>query len=320
MKPETIAVTGACGYLGGHFMRMAAAKTTTATHWNMLDNLTSGRVQALMDLPAGPHYRFIEGDILSSVAVRSLLMEAEVLVHCAALVRTPFAFDQPASIAQVNQWGTVRLLELCREVRVRRFIYVSSLSVYGPGEGFDEGADCRPIGPYSCSKREAELAVLAANSQELETVVLRVATLYGGQPDLVRFEAVPNRFVYLAGTGRRLTIFGSGQQRRPLVHVRDAARALLWALREPGIGGEVFNVLEACPPIGEVARQVAELCQTAPLHFTDQDYREQLSLSVSGAKLATAGWRPQEDLAEGLKELLAHFKGLQPVLASEPYL
>ena len=61
---------------------------------------------------------------------------------------------------------------------------------------------------------------------------------------LMRFEVVPNRFVFLAGMGRRLPIFGDGQQRRPVVHVEDAALACLWALEEPGLRGELFNLVE----------------------------------------------------------------------------
>lgn len=312
MNLAKVLVTGACGYLGSHLLRVFADRqgASPGLQVTALDNLAAGAPRALLDLPAGVGYRFVEADLLASGPLRSALQGVDAVVHLAALVRTPFAFDQPASLMQVNHWGTVRLLEQCREAGVRRFVFASSVSVYGPGEGFDEQSACRPIGPYSCSKREAEAAVLAANAPGFETTVLRMGTLYGGEMRLARFDAVPNRFVYLAGIGRSLPIFGAGQQRRPLVHVEDAARACRWALAQPGIGGEVFNLVEDSPSIEAMAQAIQGHRPEVRLHYTDQDYRDHLSLSVRADKIRAAGWSPSHALQEAFGPMLARFRGL----------
>jgi nucleoside-diphosphate-sugar epimerase len=313
MNEQTLLITGGCGYLGAHLLRQIAAQPGLAgATVRILDNLSSGSVNALLDLPQGPRYTFIEGDILSPGAVRMALAGVTTVIHLAAIVRTPFAFDQPASVQQVNHWGTVRLLEHCREAGVRRFIHAGSASVYGPGEGFAETSSCHPVGPYSCAKLEADRAALAANGPELATTVLRLATLYGGDPAHVRFDAVANRLVYLSGTGRSLTVFGTGGQARPLVHVRDAARGLLWVLDKEEAAGEVYNLVEENVRIEPLARLIKDLRPQTRVRYTDQDYREHLSLTVAGDKLRAAGWRPRERLAEGLAELLGHFGNLAP--------
>ena len=314
MTEPTLLVTGGCGYLGAHLLReIAKDGHYENARVRVLDNLSSGTQTALMDLPKGPRYEFIEGDILAPAVAQHALDGVDVVLHLAALVGTPFAFDQPASIQQVNHWGTVRLLEHCREAGVRRFLYPSSVSVYGPGGVFSEAMECRPLGPYSRSKFAAESAVIAANSPDLATTVLRIATLYGGEPCIARFEAVANRLVYLAGTARSLTVFGSGEQQRPLVHANDAARALLYALESDTMAGETYNVVENNPSIESLARMVADLQPGARIRYTDQDYREHISLSVSGDKIHAAGWAPEERLVEGLKDLLGHFRGLSPL-------
>lgn len=312
MSQTTLLITGGCGYLGAHLIRELAARPgAEAQRLRLLDNLSAGSVRALMDLPPGPQYAFLEADLLSPGALRAALEGVDAVLHLAAVVRTPFAFDQPASVTQVNHWGTVQLLERCREAGVKRLIYASSASVYGPGEALTESAPCRPLGPYSCAKHQGEQAVLAAQDEQFATTVLRLGTLYGGAPGLTRFEAIPNRFVYLAGTGRSLSVYGCGQQRRPLLAVRDAARALIWALEQPASAGEVYNVVRDNPRIAELADWCAAQVPGARLHYTDQDYREQLSLSLNGEKLRAAGFVPSESLETALSGLLGHFVGLR---------
>ena len=314
MSKQTLLITGGCGYLGAHLLRQIAANADFSTACvRILDNLSSGSVNALLDLPAGPSYAFIEGDILAPGVMRMALEGVTAVIHLAAIVRTPFAFDQPASLQQVNHWGTVRLLEHCRQAGVQRFIYASSASVYGPGEDFGEASPRRPLGPYSCAKLAAEHAVLESDGHDLATTVLRLATCYGGDASRVRFDAVANRLVYLAGIGRSLTVFGNGEQARPLIHVRDAARALLWVLGKDETAGEAYNALEENVAIEFLALLIKNLRPQTRIRYTDQDYREHLSLTLKGDRLHATGWQPQERLADGFAELLAHFRRLAPV-------
>lgn len=312
MNPPCILVTGGCGYLGSHLLReMAADERFRGARVRVLDNLSSGSAAALCDLPVGPHFEFVEGDILSPPAVRMALDGIDSVVHMAAMVRTPFAFNQPTSIQQINQWGTVQLLEHCREMGVRHFVYASSVSVYGPGSDCLETTECYPLGPYSQSKLNAERAVSGAGSSSMSTSILRLATLYGGEPALMRFDAVANRFCYLAGIGRSLAVYGSGRQARPLVTVSDAARALLFALTNEAAVGETFNVVECNPTIESLAQIIAALRPGVRIHYTDQDYREHFSLSVGGEKIHDAGWSTQEQLQSTLQAVLSRFAGLE---------
>ncbi|MDA8365661.1 MAG: NAD-dependent epimerase/dehydratase family protein [Actinomycetota bacterium] len=181
---------------------------------------------------------------------------AEVVFHLAgrAGVRPSFALED--RYVHDNVVATERVLDAARRAGVRRVVYASSSSVYGDGDApFREAATPNPISPYGRTKLEAELQTLAAAGTGLETVALRYFTVFGpGQrPDMgLRL------FAEAALTGRPVTLFGDGTQRRDFTYVHDVAAATEAAADAPAsgmainVGGgadvsllDVFDVLRA---------------------------------------------------------------------------
>lgn len=307
--PSTILVTGGCGYLGSQLIRDLAAWLPPRSSVRVLDNLQTGQIRALMDLPGGVAYEWIEGDILDPSILRLALRGCDAVVHLAGLVRTPLSFDHPAWLGQINHWGTAQLVEACLATGVARLVFTSTSAVYGAGGPHDEGSLCRPTGPYAQSKLDAEQAILAATTRGLRPTILRTGSLYGLAP-VTRFDAFANRFAYLAGVGRPLTVYGDGVQRRPLVHVRDATAAIRLALQQP-LPGLIYNVVTASPSVLEVVDAVHATRPDIPVHFTEQDIRTHVSFEVEASALRAAGWQPEVGLVAGIEELLARFVHLR---------
>lgn len=308
-------VTGGCGYLGSHLLRAFAQDARFAgTTVRILDNFSTGRYEALLDLPGGVDFQLIEGDLLDPAACRRALDGVDAVVHLAAIHSPPFAFNHPPATVQVNQWGTARLVEHCHEAGVERLVFASSASVYGNGGPFNEADAPRPVGPYAQSKLGAEHAVLAAES--LDGTVLRLGMLYGGSAPVIRFDTFPNHFAYLASVGRAISVPGSGAQLRPVLHVEDAARALLFALSHDATSANTYNVAERDVDLSDAAAIVAKLAPDGRVVETDQEYSQQVSLSVDGSRFASAGWRARQTLEVGLSELMDRMRGLRPVRAS----
>lgn len=256
--------------LGGRGV-LAGDPRLTGLTIRILDSLQRGGYQALMDLPEEGHYQFLEGNILDPTAVWRALESVEAVVHLAAVVKTPFSFDHPAWTEQVNHWGTVRLVEHCLEAGVTRFLFANSASVYGPGGPFDEASVYRPVGPYAQSKWRAEQAVLTAAERGLRSTILRLATIFGHAP-IMRFDAVANRFAYLAGVGRSLTVYGTGEQTRPLIHVRDASEAIRFCLtHEAETVGAVFNVVGENASVLDLVEAMRKVKLAVRVHYTEQD-------------------------------------------------
>ncbi len=308
---HTLLVTGGCGYVGGQLIRdLAEDRSFAGVTIRILDNMQRPGYPALMDLPPTGRYEFIEGDILDPAAARRALEGVDAVVHLAALAKTPFSFDHPAWTEQVNHWGTAQLVEHCLELGVRRFIFASSASVYGPGGPFREEDQCRPVGPYAQSKWRAEQVVRVAASRGLRPTILRLATVFGHAPTM-RFDAVPNRFAYLAGVGRPLTVFGTGEQTRPLVHVRDASAAIRFCLQRPELTeGETFNVVGENASVLDLVNAVRAARPDVEVRYTAQDVLTHLSCAVDGHKLGALGWEPHYSIEAGMMEVIARFRNI----------
>ncbi len=315
MENKTILVTGGCGYLGSQLIRSLAEdgylRNSTI---RILDNFHRGHIQALYNLPDNCTYQLIEADLLDPNAVQFALQDADAVIHLAALVRSPMSFEHPSWVEQVNHWGTTRLIEACLNADVKRFIYVSTAAVYGPGGIFTESDPPRPIGPYASSKRKAEVATLSAIERGLEPTILRFGTIYGCAP-VIRYNAMVNRFAYLAGTKRPLTIYGQGTQRRPIIHVQDACRAICHALENPEkTVNETFNAASQNASVHEIAAAVQANLPEATTRYTEQDVVNHFSFEISNQQLLDTGWQPQVSLQDGLQELITRFVNLEPSL------
>jgi UDP-glucose 4-epimerase len=307
--PSTLLITGGCGYLGSRLIRDIAHHFTTPVTIRILDHVRHGQVRALMDLPAQATYELVDGDLLDPTILRAALEDVDAVIHLAAVVRTPLSYDNPAWLEQVNHWGTAQLVEACRAVGVQRLIFTSTTAVYGPEGPHDEDSPCRPQGPYAQSKLSAEKVIHAAQDRGLQPTILRLGTLFGLAP-ITRFDAVANRFAYLAGVRHPLTVYGDGSQRRPLVHVADAAAAIIHLLQSPP--DEItYNLVGVTTSVLDIVDAIHQTAPTAVVQFDDRDIRTHLSFIAGSAKLRDAGWEPQVTLTDGLAEIIRHFTALQ---------
>ena len=283
-QQKAILITGGCGYLGSQLIRDIESNPDLDLNIRILDNMQSKNYQALMNLKGEGKYHFIKGDILDPAIVAYALEGVELVIHLAAIVKTPMSFENQTWVQQVNHWGTAGLIESCLDAGVRKFIYASSAAVYGPGGPFNESDVCRPFGAYAQSKHRAERSVLTAVNRGLTPIVLRFGTLYGYAPSM-RFNAVANRFAYLAGSKRSLVVFGQGDQVRPFVHVRDASTAVQFCINQfDQYSGEIFNIVGSNASILDLVRAVQSSLPDVGVRYTEQDVLTHLSIMVNNEK------------------------------------
>ncbi len=174
----------------------------------------------------------------------SLLTGVDAVVALAAISNDPMGASYEAATDAVNRGAVVRLAELAATAGVKHFVFASSCSVYGfaPGAARTETDPLNPQTAYARSKIETEQALAAMDLHGMTTTCLRFATACG-MSDRLRLDLVLNDFVASAVAAGKITVLSDGSPWRPLIDVRDMARAVEWAIaRSPENGGARLNV------------------------------------------------------------------------------
>lgn len=173
------------------------------------------------------------------------LKGVDAIVHMAELSNDPAGQLAPTITYEINHKGSVHLAELARNAGTKRFVYMSSCSVYGVAEG-DDVTEQSPVNPqtaYAICKTMVERDVSLLATKAFSPAFMRNATAYGASPRM-RFDIVLNNLAGLAWTQREIKMTSDGTPWRPLVHGLDIARAIIAVLQAPteAIHNEVFNV------------------------------------------------------------------------------
>lgn len=184
----------------------------------------------------------------------------DAVVYLAAISNDPMgnAFGEVTNA--INHRAAVDCAHRARAVGARAFVFASSCSVYGYAEegARDEGSPLDPLTAYARSKvaAEGELAELA--TRDFLVTNLRFATACGMSPRL-RLDLVVNDFVASAIAARKITILSDGHPWRPLIHIRDMARAIDWAIgRNVEAGGQALIVNAGSDAWNYQVRRLAE--------------------------------------------------------------
>jgi nucleoside-diphosphate-sugar epimerase len=174
----------------------------------------------------------------------SALAGVDAVVQLAAISNDPMGASYEAVTDAVNRGASVQLAQLAAAAGVKHFVFASSCSVYGfaPGAARKESDPLNPQTAYARSKIETERALATMDLAGMTTTCLRFATACG-MSERLRLDLVLNDFVASAVASRKITVLSDGTPWRPLIDVRDMARAIEWALtRSPDNGGACLNI------------------------------------------------------------------------------
>jgi nucleoside-diphosphate-sugar epimerase len=250
----------------------------------------------------------------------AVLDDVEAVINVGGLSNDPTAEFNPKANYEMNTTAAVALARLCREQGVRRYIYGSSCSIYDRGVAdqsrdvlLDETAEVNPPGAYAGSKLAAERELMELASDHFTVTSLRKGTLFGWSPRM-RYDLVANAFVKDAMSKGSITLHFGGEMWRPMVDVRDAARAYIALVRAEArvVNGQLFNLVYRNFRISELAMRVREALRQIgmPVEIvTDYAYRGVRNYRVTGEKLERqVGIVPQITVEESAQTMVQEIR------------
>ena len=236
------------------------------------------------------------------------LEDIDAVVDLVAISNDPSGELFQDSTMEINRDSRIRCAQLAKQAGAVRYVLPSSCSIYGFKGAHtlvDETSPPTPLTTYARANEMAERGVLALADERFCVVVLRQATVFGLSPRM-RFDLAINGMTYGAWKTGKLPLMRDGTQWRPMVHVRDTARAQMFMLSvDPAkVNGEVFNVGSAentyqIGPLGElVARTVPRNVEIE--WYGDPDHR---SYRVAFEKIEALGYSTEWTALDGVAEI-----------------
>lgn len=312
---KNILVTGGCGFIGSNFVNHFVKKHPDVNLYN-IDKLDyCANLKSVGEVESCKNYRFIRGDICNTDLIMHIFKEYDIdtVVNFAAQSHVDNSFGNSMTFTKNNVIGTHNLLECARVFgKIEKFIHVSTDEVYGEvTKAQAEHAMLNPTNPYAATKAAAEFIVKSyLISFGLPCIITRGNNVYGcfQYPEKV----IP-RFLMLVNSGEKLTIQGTGDNKRTFIHAMDVARGFE-AIIMKGVIGEIYNIGSRDEfSVMDVARLVIKQIKGADAnvddHITyvpDRDFND-MRYDIDTTKLMELGWKQEIQFEEGFKQVAAWY-------------
>jgi len=302
-------VTGGAGFIGSSLSHRLIQRGAEVY---VIDDLSTGLKR---NLPKGAV--FFKADIsrYGDLAKLKLPSRVDAVFHLAAQSSGEASFDDPARDIEVNYKGTFNVLRLAQAAGCRRFIYSSSMSVYGEaGRGASKVAEtrqCHPVSYYGCNKLASErMITLFGKDNGIAPTIFRLFSVYGpGQNMLNMKQGIVSIYLSYLLRGKPIHVKGSLDRFRDLIYIDDVVDLLEGCEGRKDAYYETFN---AGTGIGTT---VHELLRTLLAAYGKDDFAKWTRCKgntpgdVKGC-VADIGkakrilrWKPKHNLRDGIGKM-----------------
>jgi UDP-glucuronate 4-epimerase len=314
---RNVLVTGGAGFIGSHLVGRLLSEGGRRV--SVVDDFNDFYDPEVKRRNVAPHegrddFELHEADIRDRAALGEIFKETafDCVVHLAARAGVRPSLSEPVLYAETNINGTLNLLELAREHKVRQFVFGSSSSVYGENEKVPFAEDdpvSHPISPYAATKAAGELLCHTySHLFGLRCVCLRFFTVYGARqrPDLAI-----HKFARLISAGKPIPVFGDGTTRRDYTFVDDIIAGVRAAMDYEASDYEVINLgesrtVELRELIGLLEKELGReaIIDRKPLQPGDVP---QTFADISKAR-RLLGYDPRTPIEEGIRRFVEWFE------------
>lgn len=291
-------VTGGAGFIGSHLVDALLAAGDEVV---VVDNLSTGRIKNLDHCIN--EISFYEKDI----AIDNLSSEffgVDRVFHLAALADIVPSIQQPVKYYESNVHGTLRVLEVSRDVGVKKFIYAASSSCYGIPTTYPtpETSPIQPLYPYAMTKYLGEqLAIHWRDVYKIPVTSLRFFNVYGPRSRTSgTYGAVFGVFLAQKLNNLPFTVVGDGNQTRDFTYVTDVVSAIM-AAANTNIIGKIYNVGSGRSV--SVLRLI-ELLEGDKVFIPKRPGEPDITYADIDLISRDLGWSPKVSIEEGVARVL----------------
>ncbi|WP_434296960.1 dTDP-glucose 4,6-dehydratase [Clostridium sporogenes] len=322
-----ILVTGGAGFIGRWVIKRLLEDGHNVSS---LDNLSNGMVKNIEEFKLNNNFKFIKGDIKNQEILDEIFTrnKFDIIYHLGASINVQDSIDDPTTTFYNDTVGTFNILEKAKiqmygknakmngeewvidkneDTHPCKVVFMSTCMVYDKAgkEGINELHPTKPVSPYGGAKIAAENMVRSYyNAYKLPTVVIRPFNTYGPFQKTGGEGGVVAIFIKNALTNKTLEIYGTGEQTRDLLYVKDCAEFVVMAGYSNKVDGEIVNAGTGRDvTINELANIISKerVDIKHKKHIHPQSEIMRLKCNYEKAK-KLLGWNPEYTLEEGINE------------------
>lgn len=297
-----VLVTGAAGFIGSHLCDFLLRKGLIVIG---IDDLSSGNINNLNSALQNNNFTFKQANILDTPAISFYLDDVFAIYHLAGKADIVPSINNPLIYHSVNVSGTLNMLELAREFKVKKFIYAASSSCYGIPNSYptSEKSSLAPKYPYALTKMLGESYVQHwGDVYGLDYISLRLFNVYGTRSRTSgSYGAVLGTFIGQMLANKPATVVGTGEQVRDFIHVHDVVNAFYTVLKE-GPSNQVYNIGSGKP---QSVNQLLKLLKISETIYIPERPGEPSITHANIDKITThTSWYPKISFKAGIEEVL----------------
>ncbi|MBI2557993.1 NAD-dependent epimerase/dehydratase family protein [Candidatus Woesearchaeota archaeon] len=301
---ENILVTGGAGFIGSHTVDLLISRGYKVT---VLDDLSTGKKENI-----NKEAKFIFSDI-TRLDIKKF-KKIDAVIHCAAQISVAHSVRDPVNDASINVLGSLNLLEMCRKLGVKKFVFASTGgAIYGSAPKtfpIKENQTEAPESPYAASKKSTELYMnFYMKTYGIDCISLRYANVYGPRQDYLGEAGVIAIFINQLLRNQKPVIFGNGMQTRDFVYVEDVALANLTALNKKTTSKKINIGTAKETSIDNLFNLITRLMDKHAKPVYENPRKGDVMRSSLDIRLAwkELGWKPEVKIEDGLRRTAEWF-------------
>ena len=303
---KNILLLGGAGYIGSILTKQLLNDNFNVTVYDKFIYLKKKKFENIFK---NENLKCIKGDSRNLEQIFELIKKTDAVVHLAEMVGDPLCEKRPEKTYTINYLASLSIANICKNLGVEKFIYISSCSVYGSNKDktpLNESSEINPLSVYAKLKSICEDAIISNSGDYFKPCILRLGTVYGNsyRP---RYDLVANLFSGLIANKQKIYIEG-GDQWRPFICVSDVAEIIKRIIKSPRnlTSGQIFNVVSENLKIKDIGKMISKIFPKSKIKIIEkkQDFRDYKVTASKAEKILK--FKPKIKMKNGIKEMVRY--------------